>query len=198
MKEKIAQAIVVEGKYDKIRLANIYDTIIVVTDGFGIFSDKAKQNYIKKLANTCGIIVLTDSDGAGFVIRNFIKSICTSGKVYNAYIPDIIGKEKRKAAPSKENKLGVEGIDDDVIRTTVKNVSSADMASKRGNMTMTDMYELGLTGSPYSSYLRKKLTSDFELPEHISPKSLLEIINIMYTYEEISKKVMSIMQEREE
>lgn len=198
MKEKITRAIVVEGKYDKIRLSNIYDTIIVVTDGFGIFNNKAKQKYIKKLADTCGIIILTDSDGAGFIIRNFIKNICSSGTVYNAYIPDIIGKEKRKISPSKEYKLGVEGISDDIIRNAIKNIALTDEICQKGSMTMGDMYDLGLTGCPYSSYLRKELISDFDLPEHISLKSLLEIINIMYTYDEIRQKIISILEKKEE
>lgn len=193
MKEKLSQAIIVEGKYDKIRLSNIYDTIIVATEGFGIFSDKAKQKYIRKLADTCGIIILTDSDGAGFVIRNFIRNICAGGKVYNAYIPDIIGKEKRKITPSKENKLGVEGIDDDIIRQAVSHLSLSDDNIHQGDISMSDLYELGFIGSSNSSILRKELAKNIDLPEHISSKSLLEILNLMYTLDELKQLIGHII-----
>ena len=193
MKEKLSQAIIVEGKYDKIRLTNIYDAVIIATEGFGIFNDKAKQKYIKKLADSCGIIILTDSDGAGFVIRNFIRNICAGGKVYNAYIPDIVGKEKRKANPSKENKLGVEGIDDNIIKRAIANLSLSDENISKGNITMADMYELGITGGQNSSFLRKELTKEIDLPEHISSKSLLEILNLMYTLDEVKQIIDSII-----
>ena len=193
MKEKLSQAIIVEGKYDKIRLANIYDTIIIATDGFGIFNDKTKQKYIRKLACSCGIIILTDSDGAGFVIRNFIRNICAGGKVYNAYIPDVIGKEKRKTAPSKENKLGVEGMDDGIIREAISHLSLSDDNVRQGDTSMSDLYELGFIGSPNSSLLRKELAKHIELPEHISSKSLLEILNLMYTLDELKQLISHII-----
>jgi len=192
MKQKLPQAIIVEGKYDKIRLSNIYDTIIVVTDGFSIFNDKSKQKYIKKLAYSCGIIILTDSDGAGFVIRNFIRNICAGGKVYNAYIPDISGKEKRKAAPSKENKLGVEGISDDIIRKSIANLSLSDEQPPVADITMGDLFELGIIGGENSSFLRKELTKEIDLPEHISSKALLEIINLMFSLEELKQVLANL------
>lgn len=192
MKQKLPQAIIVEGKYDKIRLSNIYDTIIVVTDGFGIFNDKSKQKYIKKLADSCGIIILTDSDGAGFVIRNFIRNICAGGKVYNAYIPDISGKEKRKTAPSKENKLGVEGISDDIIRKSIANLSLSDEQPPVADITMGDLFELGIIGGENSSFLRKELTKEIDLPEHISSKALLEIINLMFSLEELKQVLANL------
>ena len=193
MKEKLSQAIIVEGKYDKIRLANIYDTIIIATDGFAIFNDKAKQKYIRMLACSCGIIILTDSDGAGFVIRNFIRNICAGGKVYNAYIPDVIGKEKRKTAPSKENKLGVEGINDGIIREAISHLSLSDDNVRQGDISMSDLYELGFIGSPNSSLLRKELAKHIDLPEHISSKSLLEILNLMYTLDELKQLISHII-----
>lgn len=193
MKEKLSQAIIVEGKYDKIRLANIYDTIIIATDGFAIFNDKTKQKYIRKLACSGGIIILTDSDGAGFVIRNFIRNICAGGKVYNAYIPDVIGKEKRKTAPSKENKLGVEGINDDIIREAISHLSLSDDNVRQGDISMSDLYELGFIGSPNSSLLRKELAKHIDLPEHISSKSLLEILNLMYTIDELKQLIGHIV-----
>ena len=193
MKEKLSQAIIVEGKYDKIRLANIYDTIIIATDGFGIFNDKTKQKYIRKLACSCGIIILTDSDGAGFVIRNFIRNICAGGKVYNAYIPDVIGKEKRKTAPSKENKLGVEGINDGIIREAISHLSLSDDNVRQGDISMSDLYELGFIGSPNSSLLRKELAKHIDLPEHISSKSLLEILNLMYALYELKQLIGNII-----
>ena len=193
MKEKLSQAIIVEGKYDKIRLANIYDTIIIATDGFAIFNDKTKQKYIRKLACSCGIIILTDSDGAGFVIRNFIRNICAGGKVYNAYIPDVIGKEKRKTSPSKENKLGVEGINDGIIREAISHLSLSDDNVRQGDISMSDLYELGFIGSPNSSLLRKELAKHIDLPEHISSKSLLEILNLMYTLDELKQLISHIV-----
>lgn len=192
MKQKLSKAIIVEGKYDKIRLSNIFDTIIVTTEGFGIFNDKSKQKYIKKLADSCGIIILTDSDGAGFVIRNFIRNICAGGKIYNAYIPDISGKEKRKTAPSKENKLGVEGIDDDIIRKSIANLSLSEEQPRIGDISMGDLFELGIIGGDNSSFLRKELTKEIDLPEHISSKALLEIINLMFSLEELKQIIANL------
>ncbi|MBQ6836697.1 MAG: DUF4093 domain-containing protein [Clostridia bacterium] len=192
MKQKLSQAIIVEGKYDKIRLSNIFDTIIVTTEGFGIFTDKSKQKYIKKLADSCGVIILTDSDGAGFVIRNFVRNICAGGKIYNAYIPDISGKEKRKTAPSKENKLGVEGIDDDIIRKSIENISLSEEQPRIGDISMGDLFELGIIGGDNSSFLRKELTKEIDLPEHISSKALLEIINLMFTLEELKQIIANL------
>ena len=117
---KIKEAVIVEGKYDKIRLSNFIDGLIITTDGFGIFKDKEKQRLIKHLADTRGILILTDSDGAGFVIRNFLKGAVSPDKIKHAYIPDILGKEKRKDKPSKEGKLGVEGISDEIIMKITK------------------------------------------------------------------------------
>ncbi|MBQ6933587.1 MAG: DUF4093 domain-containing protein [Clostridia bacterium] len=192
MKQKLSQAIIVEGKYDKIRLSNIFDTIIVTTEGFGIFNDKSKQKYIKKLADSCGVIILTDSDGAGFVIRNFVRNICAGGKIYNAYIPDISGKEKRKTAPSKENKLGVEGIDDDIIRKSIENLSLSKEQPRIGDISMGDLFELGIIGGDNSSFLRKELTKEIDLPEHISSKALLEIINLMFSLEELRQIIANL------
>ncbi|MBQ7093533.1 MAG: DUF4093 domain-containing protein [Clostridia bacterium] len=192
MKQKLSQAIIVEGKYDKIRLSNIFDTIIVATEGFGIFNDKSKQKYIKKLADSCGVIILTDSDGAGFVIRNFVRNICAGGKIYNAYIPDISGKEKRKTAPSKENKLGVEGIDDDIIRKSIANLSLSEEQPRIGDISMGDLFELGIIGGDNSSFLRKELTKEIDLPEHISSKALLEIINLMFSLEELRQIIANL------
>ncbi|MBQ7086914.1 MAG: DUF4093 domain-containing protein [Clostridia bacterium] len=192
MKQKLSKAIIVEGKYDKIRLSNIFDTIIVTTEGFGIFNDKSKQKYIKKLADSCGVIILTDSDGAGFVIRNFVRNICAGGKIYNAYIPDISGKEKRKTAPSKENKLGVEGIDDDIIRKSIANLSLSEEQPRIGDISMGDLFELGIIGGDNSSFLRKELTKEIDLPEHISSKALLEIINLMFSLEELKQIIANL------
>ena len=192
MKQKLSKAIIVEGKYDKIRLSNIFDTIIVATEGFGIFNDKSKQKYIKKLADSCGVIILTDSDGAGFVIRNFVRNICAGGKIYNAYIPDISGKEKRKTAPSKENKLGVEGIDDDIIRKSIANLSLSEEQPRIGDISMGDLFELGIIGGDNSSFLRKELIKEIDLPEHISSKALLEIINLMFSLEELKQIIANL------
>ena len=123
---KLVPAIVVEGRYDKNKLSQIFDTVIIEVGGFGLFKDKEKTDLLRRIAETRGLVVLTDSDGAGLVIRNRIKSCISTGRVYHAYIPDIYGKEKRKAQPSKEGKLGVEGMTDDIIVQAVKNSGAFD------------------------------------------------------------------------
>lgn len=192
---KLKEAVIVEGKYDKIKLSNILDTLIIETEGFGIFKDKEKQKLIRFLAETRGVIIMTDSDSAGFKIRSFINGITKSENIKNVYIPDVYGKEKRKTEASKEGKLGVEGIKKDVILASLEKagvVASENAKTNPREITKTDFYEDGIVGKDNSSALRKSLAISLDLPERISSSSLLKIINSYMTYDEYKKAVENI------
>lgn len=184
-KIKLSEAVIVEGKYDKIKLSNILDAFILETNGFAVFKDKTKLSFIKKLAKERGIIILTDSDHAGFMIRNYISSGVPKEQIKNVYIPDIFGKEKRKNAPSKEGKLGVEGMTKEVI---VEALSKAGVTSSKSvcsdPVTTVDFYDLGLTGGAGSKAKRKALCKALDLPEFLSTSSLISCINNFMTKEE--------------
>lgn len=184
-KIKLSEAVIVEGKYDKIKLSNILDAFIIETNGFAVFKDKTKLSFIKKLAKERGIIILTDSDHAGFMIRNYISSGVPKEQIKNVYIPDIFGKEKRKNAPSKEGKLGVEGMTKEVI---VEALSKAGITSSKSMcsdpVTTVDFYDLGLTGGAGSKAKRKALCKILDLPEFLSTSSLISCINNFMTKEE--------------
>ncbi len=183
---KVKQAIIVEGKYDKIKLSSIVDGIIIQTDGYGIFKDREKLDLIRFYANTVGIIILTDSDSAGFKIRNYIKgAVDDTSKIVNVYTPDVFGKERRKLKPSAEGKLGVEGLDVDVILEAFKkaNVDSLTIGESTQKITHFDLYELGLTGNPNSKKLRAELLKYLKLPERLTTNGLLEVLNTLYTRE---------------
>ncbi|WP_294798567.1 toprim domain-containing protein [uncultured Eubacterium sp.] len=184
-KIKLSEAVIVEGKYDKIKLSNILDAFIIETNGFAVFKDKTKLSFIKKLAKERGIIILTDSDHAGFMIRNYISSGVPKEQIKNVYIPDIFGKEKRKNAPSKEGKLGVEGMTKEVI---VEALSKAGITSSKSvcsdPVTTVDFYDLGLTGGAGSKAKRKALCKTLDLPEFLSTSSLISCINNFMTKEE--------------
>lgn len=190
---RIKQAIIVEGRYDKIRLSNIADAVIVCTNGFSIYKDKEKQELIKTLAAKTGIIILTDSDSAGFQIRSFIRSIVKQGEVLNAVTPDIYGKERRKAQPSKQGKLGVEGISDQLILEALKNagaVIDGERPERPGEpVTRADLMELGLIGGENSAEMRRELQRRLGLPELLSAKLLLEVVNRLYSREEFISAV---------
>ncbi len=189
---KINEAVIVEGKYDKIKLSGILDTVIVETDGFAIFKDKEKQQLIRFLAEKRGIIIMTDSDSAGFKIRSFIKGIIKNDNVKNVYIPDIYGKEKRKTEMSKEGKLGVEGMETQVIMNALEKagVLYCENSKKEGReITHTDFFEDGISGGENSSAIRKAFARELELPEKISSSALLKIINSYMTYDEYKEVV---------
>ncbi len=187
---KINEAIIVEGNYDKARLANIVDATIIVTDGFMIFKDTKKAEMIKKLADTCGVIIFTDSDAAGFKIRNYLKNILSGKKVKHAYIPDIKGKERRKNHHSKEGFLGVEGVSDDIIITALNNAGySAGNEDKKRLITKTDLYSDGLCGGDDSAQRRERLKKNLNLPKHLSANSLLDVLNRLYSYDEYRRFV---------
>ena len=189
---KVREAIVVEGRYDKNTLSQIVDAPILETNGFGILKDKAQLSLLRRVAATRGLIVFTDSDGAGFVIRNFLKGAIPKEHLLHAYIPDILGKERRKAAPGKEGKLGVEGMTPEIILRALR-ASGAHMedalGKTRGNITKQDFMELGLSGGADSSVKRKKLLQKLELPEHMSSNALLQAVNLLYELEDFKRIV---------
>lgn len=196
---KIDKVVIVEGKYDKIKLSSILDAVIIETDGFSIFKDKEKQALIRRLAEAKGILILTDSDSAGFKIRSFIKGIVPAEYITHAYIPDIFGKEKRKSEPSKEGKLGVEGLKPQVIMETLEKAgifySETASASKR-EITKTDFFEDGFSGRDNSDLLRKKLLKKLGLPERMSSNALLQMLNTLFTYEEYKSAVEEIKNDK--
>lgn len=184
-KIKLTEAVIVEGKYDKIKLSNILDAFIIETNGFAIFKDKFKLSFIKKLAKERGIIILTDSDHAGFMIRNYISSGVPKEQIKNVYIPDIFGKEKRKDTPSKEGKLGVEGMTKEVILASLEKAGISSTSSVCDNpITTVDFYDLGLTGGANSKAKRKAVCKALDLPEFLSTSSLISCINNFMTKEE--------------
>lgn len=186
---RIKEAIVVEGRYDKNTLSQIVDAPILETAGFGIFKDKKQLALLRQVAKKRGLIVFTDADGAGFVIRNHIKSAIEAKFLKHAYIPDIYGKERRKAAPGKEGKLGVEGMTRDVILEALRKAGATfegeDEAAPRGEITKADLMDLGLSGGKDASTKRLALMKRLNLPEHMSPNALLQALNLLYSKQEL-------------
>ena len=185
---KLRQAIVVEGKYDQNTLSQLVDATIFQTRGFGVMHDKALLELLRKAARTTGLIIFTDSDGAGFVIRNFLKGALPKEGVLHAYIPDIPGKEKRKRAPGKEGLLGVEGMTKEILLSALEN-AGADLggeAEKRPGDTITkfDLYTAGLSGKPDSASKRAAFLEKLRFPAHMSANALLGALNLLYTREE--------------
>lgn len=182
---KIKEAVIVEGRYDKIKLSNILDALIIETNGFGIYKDKQKLKFIKRLANERGIIVLTDSDHSGFQIRNYIAAGVPKNKIKHIYIPDIYGKEKRKKAPSKEGKLGVEGMNEEVLLELFNKANiNAENVIIKNPVTNFDLYDLGFSGVSDAKQNKKKLLTALDLPEFLSINALLSYINSSMTREE--------------
>ena len=192
---KLDRPVIVEGKYDIIKLSNIIDALIIKTDGFGIFKDKEKQKLLRRLAGEKGIIVMTDSDSAGFLIRKFITSSVPADKITHVYIPDLYGKEKRKTEMSKEGKLGVEGTPEEIILEALKKAGvtcSQTEPSDRRLITNIDLYEWGLIGRESSKEKRVKLLKSLALPERMSTSSLIKILNTFVTYDELEQKVKEL------
>lgn len=185
---KIKQAIVVEGKYDQNTLSQLVDTTIFQTRGFGVMHDKALLELLRKAARTTGLIIFTDSDGAGFVIRNFLKGALPKEGVLHAYIPDIPGKEKRKRAPGKEGLLGVEGMTKEILLSALENAGAdlgGEAAKKPGDtITKFDLYTVGLSGRPDSAAKRAAFLEKLRFPAHMSANALLDALNLLYTREE--------------
>lgn len=184
----VKEVIVVEGRYDKNTLSQVVDAVIIETSGFGIFNDAQKQKLLRTMAQARGLVVLTDSDGAGFVIRNFIKGCVDPACVKHAYIPDVFGKERRKAAPSKEGKLGVEGMRPQVLLDALIRagamVDERPAAESAARITKADMYKCGLSGGTGSREKRAALIKRLDLPEKLSADALLDVLNAIMTREE--------------
>lgn len=192
---KVWEAIVVEGRYDKNTLSQIVDAPIFETRGFGIFKDKEQMALLRAVALRRGLIVFTDSDGAGFVIRNHLKSAIPNQYLKHAYIPDIPGKEKRKATPGKEGKLGVEGMTPDVILTALKAAGATfegGTQAEPGGISKQDLCSLGLSGGADSSRKRLALQRKLNLPEHMSANALLQALNLLYSMDELSRLVKAL------
>ena len=187
---RVEEVIIVEGRYDKNALSQIVDAVIIETSGFGIFSDKERLRLIRKMADLRGIIVLTDSDSAGFVIRNYIRGAVDPAKVKHAYIPDIQGKEKRKSAPSKEGKIGVEGMTPDILKNALIQAGATinnSICKPANYLKKSDLYTLGLSGRPDSAAKRRMLKKLLALPERLSVNALLDIVNATMSREEFYK-----------
>lgn len=185
---KIDEAVIVEGRYDKLKLSNILDALIIETNGFAVYKDKAKLRFIRRLADERGIIVLTDSDHSGFQIRNYVSAGIPKDKIKHIYIPDIYGKEKRKTAPSKEGKLGVEGMSEQLLKDLFEKENIKSKVSENNNpVTNYDLFVLGVSGTPNAKENKKKLLKALDLPEFLSTNSLLSYINSSITKDELYK-----------
>ncbi|MBQ7131506.1 MAG: DUF4093 domain-containing protein [Oscillospiraceae bacterium] len=188
----VSEAIVVEGKYDKIKLSSIFNAVIIVLDGFGIYKDKEKLSLLRYYADTVGLVVLTDSDSAGFRIRGYLKG-AVKGNVKHVYIPDVFGKEKRKEKPSAEGKLGVEGMQRNVILKAFENAGIClDAKRKSGGITKLTLFELGLSGTQNSALMRKCLLDSLGLPSLLTTNSMLDVLNTMMTEKELADKVAAL------
>lgn len=197
MKYKIKETIIVEGKYDKNTLSQVIDANIVTLSGFSVFKDKEKSELIKQLALKNGIIVFTDSDGAGFVLRNYIKGTVPAELIKNAYTPEIFGKERRKSHPSKEGKLGVEGMSPETILTSLRRCGAtfegeSVQTEKHSILSKTDFYKLGLSGGEGSAEKRRTVLKALGFPAAMSCNAMLEAVNVLYTADEFYSIVLSM------
>ena len=189
---RLDMPVIVEGKYDKITLENIIDASIIPTNGFGIFKDKERCELIRALSQKTGVIVMTDSDNAGMMIRNRLKQICTGGKIINVYIPQILGKEKRKTAPSKQGFLGVEGMEGTIIREALERcgVYAKEQTERKDKLTKADLFSFGFSGREESAVKRKSFCEFLKLPSNLSSNAFLEILNILFEKTEFEEKVI--------
>lgn len=194
------RAIVVEGKYDKIKLGGLIDGVILCTGGFRIYKDKEMQQMLRALAKKQGLAVLTDSDAAGFQIRSFLRSICGKENIVDVYIPDLYGKEKRKQYPSREGKLGVEGIPEAVLLEALEKagIGVREVQERADPITKLDLFELGLSGGAQSALRRAKLMKRLELPEHLSANALVTVLASLYSREELYRLCASLFGEGEQ
>ena len=189
---RIREVIVVEGRYDKNTISQVVDATVITLGGFSIFNDKEKLAFLRRLAAERGLIVLTDSDGAGFVIRNYLKGALPKDQVKQAYIPDIAGKERRKRHAGKEGKLGVEGMSPQVLLEALRRcgatfLDEGDSAQRGEPITKADLFALGLSGGPDSAAKRQALLKKLDLPEHLTANGMLEALNLLYDREGLEK-----------
>lgn len=186
--QRIKEVIVVEGRYDKNTLSQVVDAVIIETGGFGIFNDREKRALLKKLAESRGLILMTDSDGAGFLIRNHLKGCIDPGRIKNAYIPDVYGKERRKSKGSREGKLGVEGMRPEVLLEALKRAGATFEGESGGQreerISKADLYKKGLSGGAGSAARRQALLSRLELPARLTADGLLDVLNATMSREE--------------
>lgn len=190
---KLDMPVIVEGRYDKIKLQSVIDGIVITTDGFGIYKNRKKRDLIRRYAEKTGIIILTDSDGAGFQIRNSLKSCIGSGRAVNIYIPDVFGKERRKEKPSKEGKLGVEGIDTATLRKAFEDAGVIGGSIPRAVwIDKARLLDDGLSGGDGSSERRRALCTRLGLPERMSAKALLEALNTLYSEEDYTSALEAV------
>lgn len=192
---KISRVVIVEGKYDKIRLSNIIDAVIITTDGFRIFKNAEKRLLIKRLSEEKGLLVITDSDKAGCVIRAHIKSFAKDADIVNVYLPQIVGKEKRKSVPSAEGFLGVEGIPDEIIRKALMPFSDNIRHTELRKIEKSDLYNLGLSGRSDSKNLRENFLGFLALPKSLTTNALLDALNSLYTFTEFSEVIKKWQQD---
>ena len=194
------RAIVVEGKYDKIKLGGLIDGVILCTGGFRIYKDKEMQQMLRALAKKQGLAVLTDSDAAGFQIRSFLRSICGKENIVDVYIPDLYGLERRKQHPSREGKLGVEGIPEAVLLEALEKagIGVREVQERADPITKLDLFELGLSGGAQSALRRAKLMKRLELPEHLSANALVTVLASLYSREELYRLCASLFGEGEQ
>lgn len=195
-KLSVREVIVVEGKYDKNALAQVADATIVTTEGFGLFRDGEKAALLRRLARERGVIVLTDSDGAGLVIRNHLKGILPPERVKMAYVPELPGKERRKREPGKEGKLGVEGMSPEVLRQALERAGATPAPNTPPAFTKTTLYRLGLSGVPEAKERRQALQRALDLPANLSANALLDVLNVLTTPGEVAKLVGCAREEK--
>ena len=191
----LREAVIVEGRYDKIKLSGIIDSPIIETNGFRVFKDSEKLSLIRRIAAVRGILIFTDSDGAGFVIRNFLNGAVPKEQVKHCYIPQLAGKEKRKAQPGKEGLLGVEGVSDEVIVDAIRKSGATIIGEERNarrEITKADLYFLGLTGTENSAELRQALLKNLGMPSYLSTNAMLTALNCLYSFKELNELVKSI------
>ncbi len=184
---RVSEVIVVEGRYDKNTLSQVVDAVIIETSGFGVFNNKEKQQLLRTLAEKRGLIVMTDPDGAGLVIRNFVKGCVDPSLLKHAYMPEIFGKERRKSRASKEGKLGVEGMSADIIMQALRRCGATidgEQAQPSGGISMADMYAAGLAGKPDSAAKRAELLASMSLPRKMTAQALLPVLNALMSRED--------------
>lgn len=196
---RVKEVILVEGRYDKNTLRQVVDAVVIQSDGFAIFNDRQKQKLLRTMAEARGLIVLTDPDGAGFLIRNFIKSCVPPERLKQAYVPDIAGKEKRKARPSKEGKLGVEGMRAEILLEALRRAGASfedeEPPTQEEHITKADLYRLGLSGRDRSAQLRAALLRQLDLPERLSADALLEVVNATMSREAFFSRAALLREE---
>ena len=191
----LKEAVIVEGRYDKIKLSGIIDSPIIETNGFRVFKDSEKLSLIRRIAAARGILIFTDSDGAGFVIRNFLNGAVPKEQVKHCYIPQLAGKEKRKAQAGKEGLLGVEGMSDEVIIEAIRRSGATIIGEERSvdrEISKADLFSLGLTGAENSAKLRQTLLRELDMPTYLSTNAMLTALNCLYSYKELKQLVENL------